>query len=296
MSEYSVFHDESGDYGHGNWVFTGLFWIKNDKIDEITSDLLMAREKEDYFGEIHFKQFPKKFEGKYGSKARVGKDWFNIWLRKWADKTFFNVLSIDRKSLRYEHDRFSKDFHAYNRFVGMSILGGITWFFDKFQKIELDMYSDGKDRRPEGLEPDGISTDNFEEYVKKRVFVDTDLRNKCSNLNLRDVECLSCGKSGPYSPQEELLQLTDLLLGAVSTAIEPKSKKETRKWFAKKVAKLMKDVRLEPWNQSFGLHKKFSVSYFPNNKSKVYTSGPIGILEQETKKLFSESGEFLWKK
>jgi len=31
----SVFHDESGDFGYGKWVLIGLFWIKEDFIDEI---------------------------------------------------------------------------------------------------------------------------------------------------------------------------------------------------------------------------------------------------------------------
>lgn len=68
---FTVYHDESGTFGNTKWVYTGLFWINNKYIAEICKDLAEVREKENYYGEIHFKEFQKSFEGEYGGKTIV---------------------------------------------------------------------------------------------------------------------------------------------------------------------------------------------------------------------------------
>lgn len=276
----SIFHDESGDYGHGDWVLTGLFWINQNQIQELNYELKLIRDTENYNGKIHFKKFPKYFGGEYGSKARIAKEWFNMWNRKWSKKTWFNVVAVNRKHHNYDHKRFTRDFHAYNRFVAIAIKSGLSWFFKGYTKLDLSMYSDGKSRRPKGLIPDGSNSDNFEEYLVRKICSNGESYHGPKVALNNSVNCIISPSKGKFDPYQEILQFTDLLIGSVSEAIAPKSDKETKKWFAVNMAKIMKDLRQAPWEQKYDLHKKFSISYFPDDSAKFYNDGPIGIYYQ----------------
>ncbi|WP_440955957.1 hypothetical protein ACSAZK_03095 [Methanosarcina sp. Mfa9] len=278
---FTVYHDESGGYGNTKWVYTGLFWINENYIPEIYKDLQEIRQGENYYGEIHFKNFPKSFGGEYGGKTRVAKEWFNLWKNKWSRKSYFNVLAVNTNHPRYENDRFSKEFHAYNLFTLLAIKSGVPWFFPNYSEIHLNICSDEKTRRPEGAIPDGTNNDNFEEYLKWQVGI-MDVKGPIVNIS-EDVKCISCPKKGPYAPEHEFLQLTDLLLGSVTTAVEAKANRKTKIWFGKQMAKIMEDIRLEPWNQKFKLHRRFSVSYFPDEFGKIYNDEPMDILNLSDK-------------
>ncbi len=80
--EIAVFHDESGDYNKGEWVLTGLFWIRQSDIKSLVAQLQLIRE--DYVGELHFNKFPKSFNGEYGTRPRIARDWFNLWQGEWS--------------------------------------------------------------------------------------------------------------------------------------------------------------------------------------------------------------------
>lgn len=275
-----VFHDESGDYGHSKWVYTGLFWINNNDILEIDNDLKNIRDEEEYYGEIHFKNFPKRFAGEYGAKARVAKDWFNLWKRKWSKRSYFNVLCIDKKHPNYNNSNFTKNFHEYNRFVAMAMKSGLSWFFKDFNHITLFIHSDEKSRRPQDIIPDGTYYDNFEEYLKMKICNYGNIEEyKGPEVTLGyDIQCLACPKMGPFTQEEELLQLTDLLIGSVSSAVEAKSKHETKSWFGTKISFMMNDIRQKPYLQKLKLHRKFSVSYFPVKIQEDFNNGPMEIL------------------
>ena len=80
-------------------------------------------------------------------------------------------------------------------------------------------------------------------------------------------------------PEEELLQLCDLLTGSVASAVVTKSMSQTKFWFGERIAPFILDTRKPPWEQVYGLHKRFSVGYFPNSDGKIYTNGHLKILE-----------------
>jgi hypothetical protein len=280
--DFTVYHDESGGYGTTKWVYTGLFWINEGNIAEICKDLEEIRSNENYYGEIHFKEFQKSFSGEFSDKTRVAKGWFNLWKNKWSKKSFFNVLAVDTQHPMYQNSRFPKEFHAYNRFTLMAMKGGISWFFKNCSEINLDIYSDEKTRRAEGVIPDGIENDNFENYLKWQIEIQKE-NGQIVHIP-ENVKCMKCPKKGPYAPENELLQLTDLLLGSVSTAVEARANRETKIWFGKEAARVMEDIRLKPWEQKFKLHRKFSLSYFPDEFGCIYENGPINIMGSPDKR------------
>ena len=78
-----------------------------------------------------------------------------------------------------------------------------------------------------------------------------------------------------------MAQLCDLLLGSVCSAITMKSKTETKTWLGGTIARLMIDTRQKPWQQKFGLHRRFSVSYFPNSRGELFSDGQLAIVESQ---------------
>lgn len=274
-----VFHDESGTYGRDGWVFTGLLWLHEERAKEIDEVLKQARRG--YLGEIHFSDLPASFDGDFATDARVAREWMNIFKAQWAFQTWFNVLAVNRNHPKYEHHRFTRDFHAYNRFTAMALKAGLAWHFGGVASLQLRICSDEKSRRPWGLLGDGVTTDNFEQYLTNRLLEDTQ-RYKGPKVKLVEpVQCLSCPKTGPFSEEQEAIQLADLLLGSVATAVEPKSERQTKLWFGKEICTLIRDTRLESWKQRYGLYRRFSVSYFPDNNGCIYADGQLKINDNE---------------
>lgn len=274
-----VFHDESGDYGHNEWVFTGLLWLCEDQMKEIDAALKLARG--DYLGEIHFSDLPSSFNGDFGADAKVARRWMTIFKGQWVYQTWFNVLAINRRHPKYQRHRFTRRFHAYNRFTAVALKAGLAWHFSDVTSLQLKIYSDEKSRRPQGLLGDGIDTDNFEQYLASRLLEDVQKYKGPKAKLVEPLHCLNCPKMGPFGAEQEALQLADLLLGSVATAVDPKSDRPTKLWFGNEVSTLMEDSRLEPWKQRRGLHRRFSVSYFPDNNGSIYTDGQLKIRDNE---------------
>jgi hypothetical protein len=67
-------------------------------------------------------------------------------------------------------------------------------------------------------------------------------------------------------------------LGSIKTAVSPEAIRKTKLWFGEKIALLIQDTSKEPWKQKYGLHRRFSISYFPCDKEKISNKGPINIL------------------
>jgi hypothetical protein len=82
-----------------------------------------------------------------------------------------------------------------------------------------------------------------------------------------------------FSQEQELLQLTDLLLGAVSTAILPRGVAATKLWFAREMARMMEQLRQPADERTPGAQGHLLVSYFPDPLGRVYRDGQLGIWE-----------------
>ena len=97
-------------------------------------------------------------------------------------------------------------------------------------------------------------------------------------VNDADVHTLSGVRVDPdFAPEQELLQLTDLLLGAAGTAIDPRATAATKRHFAREMALVMEDVRVAARPRSFGLHGRFLTTYFPGFDGRLSGDGPIGV-------------------
>lgn len=280
---YNIYHDESGTYKQGRWFVVGLLFVPERKEAEIVAALRRARGG--YNGEIHFSDLSKSWEGEWNKKAVVARNWLWLYQRYLADACSFTALAVDTRSPAYEHRRFSERFYAYNRFSAMALLSGVAWHLYKHERVIIQIYSDDKCRRGQGKLD--LGADNFTEYVPWRLLRDVEeRRNRRPNrypelLSQGPIICIS--SNGVYELPNlrgkcELIQLTDVLLGSVAQAVRASSTWLTKRDLAVMVADWIKDTCKEPWQQKYGLHRKFNVWYFPDRKGEAYNDGPLAIV------------------
>jgi hypothetical protein len=282
VGKYHVFHDESEPRPNKGWLLIGLTFVKEGDLEIVRNCLMDARNSEQYDGEVHFCELPKSFGGAFGAKARVARKWLRAYQQGLFDLAHFSVLAVNRDSPRFEHNRFRADFHAYNRFTAMAIKAGISWHLlpYAYDQIELTIISDGKDRKSN---PDQGLVDNFESYIPYRVSLDTLVKQNSGIQKYPDVNVKSVRT--PSSHTDDILQLTDLILGAFQSGLVDSSKKPTKSYVAKAVAAWYQDLQFPPWKQTFKMHRKFNAWGFPDENGLAFNQFEMRILQRDNDQL-----------
>ncbi|MBN2502593.1 MAG: hypothetical protein JXB38_17565 [Anaerolineales bacterium] len=136
----------------------------------------------------------------------------------------------------------------------------------------------------------GTDWDNLATYIYSETSKDVQQRRKSSpnrwpEVKLsEDIKFISADpsemKAQNFSIHCELIQLTDILTGAVTQAIAAISTRKTKRELASIVGEWMSDIRIEPWKQRLGLHRKFGVSYFPDANGRLYNDGQLKIAKR----------------
>lgn len=270
-AKFYVFHDES--IPSKRWFLIGLTFVDEKNIEDVRAVLRQAREQESYYGELHFSKLPKSFGGEFGAKARVARRWMQLYQDSLADAVFFSCLAVDRHSPSFEHRRFTHDFHAYNRFTAMALKAGIAWHLGpkEMDKVTICFVSDAKKRTSR---PDQAMVDNFETYLPYRAELDAYLAQfkgkRYPELMMEPVELVD-------SAEEDLLQFTDVLLGATQTALVAGSKAKTKRSLGKFVVQWCQDLKNPPWQQQFGLYRRLNLWAFPDSNGRPYNNVPLSL-------------------
>lgn len=279
IKRLEIYHDESY---RKKWFIIGILWIDEGRKAQIVERLLNVRRRNDYMGNIHFSKLTN-----HSPKAKTAREWFEIGKKSCeAEGLRFYLLAVNRQHEKYERERFSKDFHEYNRFTAIAIYSSFRWFFPSIKESKIVMYSDEKSRRPGGERyGDGISTDNFEKYIRFRFAQDIEKLLEsavtCLPHEIIDVVPLSIPKKRSnleMKDGEELLELCDLLLGAFGQALSGSivsSKKSIKNELSDKANRIIRDIEKEPWNQSLNLYRKISINAFPDRNGKIYSKNVI---------------------
>jgi len=268
--EYFVFHDES--IPNKRWLLIGLSFVKREDIEQVQDILRKARQRENYFGEIHFSGLPKSFDGEYGAKARVARAWMQTFEKGLSQILNFSCLAVDRHSPAYKRGRFTHDFHAYNRFTAMALKAGIAWHIDgrNLDQVTITFVSDAKDR---ATRPDQGMVDNFESYLPYRAELDAFL----SASSGRQFPAVTLHVKLQDSASNDLLQFTDLLLGASQMALVAASNRPVKRELGKFVVRWCQDLRQKPWEQALDLHRRFSLWAFPDRYGRPYNNVPLSL-------------------
>lgn len=277
--KFHIYHDESQPTKR--WLFLGLLFVASDKEDTVLQALEQARlEEGNYRGEIHFSKLPGKFEGKHSQDARIARKWMKAYQNALYEFCWFSALAVDFQSPAFQQGRFVEQFHAYNRFTAMALKAAIAWHLDGcYDEVELTMYSDDKSRR---TCPDKGFIDNFVSYIPQKVNLETFTARYLEGKpypNVRFTGDVILVKSGTDSKSAQLIQLTDLLLGAVQQAVVAGSQVETKVELGAMAHRWIEDTRKEPRRQKFGMHRKFNLWGFPNKEGAPFSDVSLAIRE-----------------
>lgn len=253
--------------------FFGLLWVDRDSIPEIIDRLQRCRDHNDYHRKMHFIKLNNNYK-----KRKMANEWFRISINLLRNRMRFYVFFVDRISRGFDCTRFPKRFHEYNRFTAIALHTSFRWFFIRdAPKVDLSFFSDGKIDRP-GTDVDktgdGIESDNFEQYLKARF--QNDLKDKSHEITNMDVVKIQVPRepeNGKFSDEEELLQLTDLLIGSSRQAFIPECTygkcTQIRRDLGRRMWKIIEDVDKPPWEQKFGLYKRFGYGIFPGETGRM---------------------------
>lgn len=286
---FDVYHDESGHYvphGPGRWLFHGVLFVPERKESEATVLLRAARDRSQYYGEVHFKKIQKR----NSPKGFCARRWIEDYVSCLSEYCYFHCLAIDTHSPKFEHDRFGEAYHAYNYFLKVALVGGIAWSLSKYKQVALTLYSDGKGRQ---------HGDNFTTYIPRAVQERISEKHRRSptkypSLNvspkviLLDSNPRRCGSE--FREKVEFLQMADLLTSAVAQAVTASSGLKGKIELAQMLAHLVQDSRLPPWLQKEGMHRCFNVSAFPGPKGEFYNCS-LSILDRNALRLFDGDDE-----
>lgn len=270
---FVVFHDESEPLANKGWLLIGLLFVNQNVQAQVEKVLRYHRQEENYFGEIHFSELPKTFGGVFGAKARVARRWMRAYQGSLCQDALFTCLAVNRSSPKFEHKRFTRDYHAYNRFTAMAIKAGISYLLVPlgYDEITLTLISDGKGRKSR---PERGIVDNFEDYIPYRVELDNWLAQQNNprypTVSMEPIQILS-------SQQSNLLQLIDLLLGATQAALMGLSRRPVKQELGRMVASWYRDLRKPPWQQNYKMHRKFNLWGFPDEEGRPFNDFSVRL-------------------
>ncbi|GIV23757.1 MAG: hypothetical protein KatS3mg025_1416 [Bacteroidia bacterium] len=272
-AHFLIYHDESEPAPNKGWLLIGLLFVRSDTAESVRAALKWYRNQEKYYGEIHFSDLPKSFEGPFGKKARVARRWMRAYQEGLCENAFFTCLAVNRTSPRFEHKRFEEEYHAYNRFTAMAIKAGISYFLAPlgYHELELTVFSDEKERKSR---PDQNMVDNFEDYLVYRVELDTFLRQVLDphypTVAMKPVQTINSAK-------DDLLQLTDLLLGATQVALSGKSQRLVKRELGSMVVSWYLDLKKRPSEQAYKMHRKFNLWGFPDEEGRPFSNFAMAL-------------------
>lgn len=263
--EYTVFQDESGVRGSDRWLMLGFLFVPTSMVGSLVAILDQTKTACGCQHEIHFTALPKKCGDGYSSRGRAATRWMREYRATWHKNAGFTALAIDTH--RLDPKTFPTRFYMQNRFCVMGIKSGIASHIgpEKLKQLSLHIVYDRHDV------PDKSKTgyeDNYAVYVGPRLETDVSAaiqsgKNFYPNV---DVKTVAAGDSKDILP----LQLTDLLLGAVSQAVTHGSAQLVKSSLGLAATHWCMDVSQSPWLQRLGMYRQLNLRAFPDEKGEMY--------------------------
>ncbi|MBE2202261.1 MAG: DUF3800 domain-containing protein [Anaerolinea sp.] len=287
--KFNCYHDESGTYapnaqnGGEQWLFHGILLVPQSKQPELITQLRAVRQHSNHFGELHYRNLRKPS----GPIVTCAKGWLQTYLN-YSQHCCYHCLAINTHSPQFDHNRFSEPYHCYNYYARTAIVSAIAWSLAGYHVhvVNLRIFSDPK-RRSSG--------DNFTRYVPSEVQRTIQQKKhskpaKYPTLSIAEEVCLVT--SDPQKVEEslkdecELIQLADLLTSNIAQAIKSSSDQKGKIALALLISEWIADTRKPPWLQTNELHRRFSISCFPDENGSFYDAA-LSIKEKTQPTLFN---------
>jgi hypothetical protein len=245
--------------------------VPDDFRDFLLRRLGEIRKLHDYQGEIHFNQI--KGASRQNKAFQVARGWLECYFREALGRCPFKAFAVDQNGPRpfpYPGaDRYAT--HAA-RSLQTAFLAGIAWSYGNFDKVILQPVFDASDS-----ELDLTIAQSFPSRLQSAVSDKCVLEGK--NYPMVEVHSVKFVDSNPMASEvdwadSELIQLCDLLLGAAFDALKFRGKtrntKTGRLRLAKSVGQVLKETLVTPWFQQIRVHRRFSVSLYPDKFNMSY--------------------------
>jgi hypothetical protein len=268
---FHIFHDESGTYvphAGDRWLLHGVLLVPAHYQSQSVSLLRAIREDSGYFEEVHFVALRKSTRG---PKARCVAGWLNAYATVMSEKCFFHCLAVDTQSKAFNHSSFGEPYHAYNYFAKTAVVGAIAWSLSGVSRSAILIHSHDKDRSDE---------DNFAEYLPGAVFNRVQENSKRPGSKYPSLRLISNTVSlvpsdpsivpDALSEECELIQLSDLLTSSMGQAMQMTSGQRGKIQIADIVSRWIRDTRKAPWLQEYDLHRRYSLSCYPDDRGGFY--------------------------
>ncbi len=276
---FCVYHDESGtDRTHARFQLHGALLVDEARWAQAVAALAAARRG--YAGRIHFVELR---DNARNPKAQIATDWLRLYFGELAGYCFYKCMIADTQAPTFNPAAFTRPFHLYNRTAALAIFGGVVWSLKHYDEVALSLYSESCTRPAD---------DNFAAYLPSEL-VRRARRRKAGTGPRLSVPAgrvaLVAGDPRQAAPEMaghcELIQLTDLLTGAVAQALNAPASQRVKLDLGALAAAWIEDSRRPPWRQQHDLHRRFSVSCYPDARGGFYNV-PLALAERGQLRLF----------
>jgi hypothetical protein len=278
-------HDESGTYGVGRYFITGFLFVLGPHLPELLADLQAARDRHDYWGEIHYCKLTVMGDGPWGAKFRVARDWADILQAAMVSGgARAYVLAVDTTCATFDHRIFrGRSHHAYNRFTRIALETGVQWCFRRESALRLRLLSDAKSRRAGGDdEVPGAAGDNFVDYLPRIASrrIRREPRWPRVTFAPNRVKTVDPGEwhEGCEDDDCELVQAADLVVSSVAAAIRGPSGKPAKYEIARIAARWVRAGEYGHRGEGLDLWRRFGASVFLPGAPKAWLDvAPLAI-------------------
>jgi hypothetical protein len=259
---FNIYHDESGtDLEHSRFQLHGALIIQQTKQKQAFQLLHNARNG--YEGCVHFVNLRDNTPSLMPS---VTAEWIRLYFAQLSEYCFYKCMIVDTRSPAFNQSKFPKPYLLYNHTAMLAVFSGIIWCLKMYGQVTISIFSETVSRSKE---------DNFISYLPREVVRKSQNSNKCPIVSIvpNSVTLINGNPKivEPHLKEHcEFIQLTDVLTGAVAQAINTKASQRVKIDLAKIAANCITDSRLPPWKQTKDLHRKFSISCFPDNNGLFY--------------------------
>ena len=265
-------HDEiKPERGRNPFLGHGVLFVPEDWVHRLMDGLQTARKECQYYDEVKYRDVK---EGTPADKVfQVAQRWFWYYFTYAIHGCPFKAFISEDSSIRrfpYPGDPGWRD-HLSESMLS-SFVAGIRWSFYRENMMRVRMVFDDSDNE---VDRDVAS------------FLPARLQHKCNwrrltrtkrypHIRVAAAEFVSSNPREVASDQWELCeftQLCDLFLGAIYDALRLRAKTKRRKGrlvLASSIGEAMAETLQLPWLQRIPVHRRFSVSLYPDEFNFAY--------------------------
>ena len=275
-----VYHDVSGKFRKERWVVVAILYVPVEIKPPLIRELYCVRQEENYWGRIRYSDLPSRFSGSESADARVARRWLSIFSKFSSKGLIAWLYAIDQYSPFFrEKHRKSKDFQLWNFFSARVFKWGlIDCCSSRVRNLSLCQVWSHYESRSRHPDPKGQQSDNFVGYFKREVvpyLAEKGILVTKGSPYIISVPRQLARAGCAIVPDEELMQLCDLIAGLTRNAIALSAKSHVKISLALEWASV-----IDHGSASDNPHLR----YYPDEFGYTSRGGPLAIMEWATVK------------